>query len=362
MALQKILIDLTDIKTYNFNQRGYGIFVKKAPSNMSAFMIYDNNPNKQINLSVQQKIPNIQFSSFTISNQFSLPSKVLEMYYAERPEDMNDLPESPNATVEGTLEETNTILTYIDDKTFHVDTNNVKITDSTDIAKETTANAIETNTDNINSNILNTNTKLDSVISNTSDNATSTNQIDTNSKLDTVNSNLNDLKTNTDGLESLTLNIYDKINNYIDSFLEYSLKNEYLWYHMNHLTTDIVYQITNPVSSGKRVFISLLSIVNNDTNNLSFSITENATLNSPSTSNSNVYNKLHGSTNTHVFTLNQASSQSDGLNRGTQSIAGTQFKAGDSTTSLIEIKEGTSISYEFLNSTDYNVIFNIIEI
>lgn len=316
MALQKILIDLTDIKTYNFNQRGYGIFVKKAPSNMSAFMIYDNNPNKQINLSVQQKIPNIKFSSFTISNQFSLPSKVLELYYAERPEDMNDLPESPNATVEGTLEETNTILTEINDKTFHVDTNNVKITDSNDIAKETTANAIETN--------------------------------------------LNDLKTNTDGLESLSLNIYDKINTYIDSFLEYALKNELLWYHMNHLTTDIVYQITNPVASGKRVFISLLSIVNNDTNNLSFSITENATLNSPSTS--NVYNKLHGSTNTHVFTLNQASSQSSGLNRGSQSIAGTQFKAGDTTTSLIEIKEGTSISYEFLNSTDYNVIFNIIEI
>lgn len=337
MALQKILIDLTDIKTYNFNQRGYGIFVKKAPSNMSAFMIYDNNPNKQINLSVQQKIPNIKFSSFTISNQFSLPSKVLELYYAERPEDMNDLPESPNATVEGTLEETNTILTEINDKTFHVDTNNVKITDSNDIAKETTANAIETNTSNINNNIL-----------------------DTNSKLDTVNSNLNDLKTNTDGLESLSLNIYDKINTYIDSFLEYALKNELLWYHMNHLTTDIVYQITNPVASGKRVFISLLSIVNNDTNNLSFSITENATLNSPSTS--NVYNKLHGSTNTHVFTLNQASSQSSGLNRGSQSIAGTQFKAGDTTTSLIEIKEGTSISYEFLNSTDYNVIFNIIEI
>jgi hypothetical protein len=273
---------------------------------------------------------------------------------------MNDLPESPNATVEGTLEETNTILTYIDDKTFHVDTNNVKITDSTDIAKETTANAIETNTDNINSNILNTNTKLDSVISQTADNATATNQNTINTKLDTVNNNLSDLKTNTDGLESLSLNIYDKINIYIDSFLEYALKNEYLWYHMNHLTTDIVYQITNPVSSGKRVFISLLSIVNNDTNNLNFSILENATLNSPTTS--NVYNKVHGSTNTHVFSLTQASSQSGGLNRGSQSIAGTQFKAGDTTTSLIEIKEGTSISYQLINSVDFNVLFNIIEI
>ncbi|MBD3829675.1 MAG: hypothetical protein IE890_04220 [Arcobacter sp.] len=364
MALQPITIDLTSPTSYTFPLHGYGIFVKKAPTNLNAYFIYDNNPNKKIILGVQQKVPGIEFRSFTISNQTPLPGKILEMYYAERPEDMSDLPDSPNATVDSTLEETNTILTSIEDKTFYVDTRAVKITDSGDIAKETTVNSIETNTDNINTNIIDSNTKLDTIISQTGDNATAANQTSTNTKLDTINNNLSDLKTNTDGLETLSLNIYDILNSgYIRNFIRYCYDNKLVWIFSKHLTADADLVLENPSGSGKIIKVIENTISNNDADDLIVNVYKNSTI-TTSTTYTAVNSDFSVST-AHAFIFHNATS----ITAGTtvyESITykgSTFIKEKSDLYNEITLNPGENVHINFSGTTpDYNFSVIIAEL
>lgn len=387
MALQPITIDLTSPTTYTFPLHGFGIFVKKAPTNLNAYLIYDNNPSKKIILGVQQKVPGIEFRSFTISNQTPLTGKILEMYYAERPEDMNDLPDSPNATVEGTLEETNTILTSIDDKTFYVDTRAVKITDSGDIAKETTANQIETNTDNINTNILNSNTKLDTIISQTADNATAanqstthtkldtiisqtadnataTNQSTTHTKLDTVNSNLSDLKTNTDGLETLSLNIYDVLNGgYVKDFIRYCYENKKVWIFSKHLTAAADLVLENPSGSGKIIKVIENTISNNDTDDLIVNVYKNSAITTSTTY--TAINSDFSVSTAHNFILHNATSITPGtLVYEDLTYKGSTFiKEKTDLYNEITLNPGENVHINFSGTTpDYNFSVIIAEL
>jgi hypothetical protein len=397
MSLRKLDIPLDNTFSKQYKLDTYGFYINKIPPNMEAYLILDTDPNQQIDLSAQTKIPrNKMIKSFILANRKSLPGKTLSLYYTETISDFNDLPEAPNAGVEGNLIDTNQLLEELNNKTNIVNTDNIKLTvDNIGLAKEATLSSmiqyidnIESKLDNLNSkdfatqttlssinlNVDEIETKLDNL--NSKDFATQTTLNDVKTNLDTLNSKdfatqttLNDVKLNLDTLNSkdfatqtTLLNIYNHLlNNYIKTFTHYAVDNEQMWYFMNTYTTDKVLTLTNPSGSGKNVKISLLEIDNNDTNALTWNIVLNA---SPDTNVSTltVFNKAHGSINTHDFTLQQSDNLTGGTSAGTKKLESTTMtRSGSKSTSIIKLLEGESVSYQFTGSVEYNILINIVE-
>jgi hypothetical protein len=376
MSLRKLDIPLDNTFSKQYKLDTYGFYINKIPPNMEAYLILDTDPNQQIDLSAQTKIPrNKMIKSFILANRKSLPGKTLNLYYAETINDFNDLPEAPNAGVEGNLIDTNQLLEELNNKTNIVNTDNIKLTvDNIGLAKEATLSSMIQYIDNIEN-------KLDTL--NLKDFATQTtlssinlNVDEIENKLDTLNSKdfatqttLNNVKLNLDTLNSkdfatqtTLLNIYNHLlNNYIKTFTHFAVDNEKMWYFMNTYTTDKVLTLTNPSGSGKEVKITLLEIDNNDASSLTWDIVLNAT---PDTNVSNLtlFNKTHGSSNTHDFTLQQSDLLTGGTNAGTKKIEATfTARSGSKDTSIIKLLEGESVSYRFNGSVDYNILINIVE-
>jgi len=400
MALQRLRFDLTTKFTQKKLINGFGFFVQSVPVNSDVQIIYDNNPNNKVIVGVQSNIPILEgFREFTITSNNALSGKYLDLYYAERPEDFDNLPNNPNSPITGSLEETNTLLSDLNDKTIEVNTDDVTITNSGDIAKEVTQQQVKSNLDDIKTYLDDDEGKLDSLITNTSDNATqttlaliktntddikgyidevetkldsiitNTNDVSTETTLLLVKSNLDDIKTYIDGVETLLLNIYDQVNSYVDDYSTYAEKNKKTFVFSYLYTADKQILITNKNTTPKKVFISVYDIRNRDSvNDLDIGVYVNPTttgsVNTTYTAPVDHFNnKSVGSSASNTdIKIQDVTGYSGGYLIFEDSLDGSQFvKGGIGSTSIIEILPSNSLLWDFSNSSDYKVLFNIIE-
>ena len=362
--MQYVILSTESTIDQKYDIEGFGFFIKNYPSGLKAYIVVNDNPNTLRDLSTRRVIKFAEpFKYFRIITQNTVSGEQLELYIVESLEEFQDLPSNDQKQVTGTLSETNSILTSIDNKITNCDTDNIIIaTDNAGLAKDATLS-------NLNSKITKCDTDNITIVSDSAGLAKETTLSSIDSKITkcdtdniTITGNTTDYATETT-LAALNNKVTLIDTNNVKQYHFNAVLQGKAWCLLRTWTGNNEIVISNPSGSGKTVLIYALIYTGDTDTDITWYLDRSGVGSGTSLT---PFSLQIGSSNTYTFSVEEDTSgtvYSGGTTLGSEKMfATTQTHSNVNDMGVIQIVEGHSLSFNFSTTGEVSIKLFILEV